>query len=475
MRHLAIALLVLAIGCGDDIQRIGDDDASMGTDDGGSGSDAGIEIDADPNVRGTVTVHVVDKTGAPVPGLHAVFIDTDSTVTDVVTDANGAAQASVYPSATVTVVRERSTMGAYSMTTVQELVPGDDIKIYSAPSTAPATDDAMSSRVVPLDQTSAGNFTFNYSTRAGANSYSVFTPCGRTDVGGSTSPSLPFKAGCASGTFDVLVVAASGSNALAWTSKSAVAFSSGGSTTITEPWHDVESFDMSYTNVTNRVTGIDMQRFMPYVRGIAQVTGAGTTAGSDVTVSTTKAAKGLPAIIKSKFTCSEGSGPDCISSATGTAAQSITTVIDGNAASSSLDVGANLLPWVSASYDPLTTTIQVTTTGSGAIDLFEANLRYTRNDSVIYTWRVFGPTPGNVTFPTLPSTLPGDPTVRPTDAQSVYQVFLCESTALNGYRDAIHDVYEALGTCDASSTATGTNATKPLAPTTGTSRLSQWN
>ncbi len=470
MKQLGLALLVCAIGCGNDGQATPDAGVT-----GDGSDDGGIELDADPNVRGTVTVHVIDKTGAPVPGLHAVFIDRDATVTDVVTNQQGAAQASVYANASVTIVRERDTKGAYSMTTVQALSPGDDIKIYSASGAAPATDDAMSNRTVPLDQTPAGNFKFTYPSYAGANMYSVFTPCGRTDVGNSLAPNLAFQVGCASSPFTVLVVASNGTNVLAWAAKTGVAFTAGGTTNITGPWQAVSSFDMTYTNVTDRVTGIDMQRFMPYVRGIAQVTGAASTTGANVTVSSTKAAKGQPAVIKSKFTCISGSGPGCISSATGTAVQSITQVVDGTAATASLDVGANLLPWVSATYVPTTTTLQVTVTGTGAVDLFEANIRYTRNNSVIYTWRVFGPTPGDVKFPTLPATLPGDPTIKPTDAQGVYQVFLCESTALTGYRAAIKNVYESLGTCDASSTATGTTATKPLAPTTGMSRLSQWN
>jgi hypothetical protein len=119
-------------------------------------------------------------------------------------------------------------------------------------------------------------------------------------------------------------------------------------------------------------------------------------------------------------------------------------------------------------YVPQSTTIEVTLIGTGAIDLFEPNLRYVRGQT-IYTWRVFGPTAASVTFPTLPASTPGDPTVRPHDTQSAYQVYLCESNAFSGYRAAIQNVYEALGTCESAASTTAR-------PTGGTfNRLSQWN
>jgi hypothetical protein len=143
--------------------------------------------------------------------------------------------------------------------------------------------------------------------------------------------------------------------------------------------------------------------------------------------------------------------------------------VAGTSLTYGLDIGANLLPWVNAVYDPVTTTINVTVTGSGTYDLFEANLRYVRGQT-IYTWRVFGPTAQSVTFPTLPSSLPGDPTVRPSDTQSAYQVYVCESDAIADYRAAIANPFRSLGTCETSPAV----ATKPSGLGT-LNRLSQWN
>jgi hypothetical protein len=88
---------------------------------------------------------------------------------------------------------------------------------------------------------------------------------------------------------------------------------------------------------------------------------------------------------------------------------------------------------------------------------------------VIYTWRVFGPLATTFKFPALPSTLPGDPTVRSTDTQSAYNAYLCESDAISGYRNAIKNPYRALAACESSSTPT-------VVPVTGTTnRMSSWN
>jgi hypothetical protein len=106
--------------------------------------------------------------------------------------------------------------------------------------------------------------------------------------------------------------------------------------------------------------------------------------------------------------------------------------------------------------------------GSGVIDIFEGNLRYTRGQN-IYTWRVFGPLAQSVTFPALPAAAPGNPTVQPSDIMSSYQAFIGESDAINGYRDAIKNPFEALGTCEASSNTS-------VLPYAGTkNRISQWN
>jgi hypothetical protein len=513
-------------------------------DDGGNTRDAGddatdADIDADPNVRGPVTVRVVDKNDLPLADMHVVFIDTDATVTDVVTDAAGMAMGSVFPGANVTALRARDTGQGYSLTTVLQLVPGDSITLISASGAVSSSEDPFTQRIVPLPSadiltatksgssatyttraphglavndrvlvagvapdanfngtrvvtsvanattfaTAAGGasgtstggtaakglpFTVSFPAYGGATSYEVHTPCGPIDVGTSTSPNLTLRDGCATPTMDVLVFAKTSSTVeAAFAHQAAVPFTAGGSVTITDSWHPVSSFTASYANPTTRVTDVDMSRFSPYVRGGAPVSATGTTTGSTVML-TADAPTSPVAWMRTVLACPNGAAPDCISSAIGVAQQTITQQIDGTQPSYALDVDTTLLPWVNAVYIPTATTIDITLTGSGTYDLFETNLRYARGQT-IYTWRVFGPIAASHTFPTLPATLPGNPTVLPADTQSAYQVFLCESDAVEGYRDAIKNPYRALATCESSSSPAAV-------PVTGTlNRLSSWN
>jgi len=99
----------LLVACGDDGNTMRD-----GGD--GGGSDGDSMIDADPNVRGTVTVKIVDKNGSALQGFYVVFIDTDATVTERMTDAAGVVSADVYPNASVTAIRTRGM--SYALVTV---------------------------------------------------------------------------------------------------------------------------------------------------------------------------------------------------------------------------------------------------------------------------------------------------------------------------------------------------------------------
>lgn len=509
-----LAVVALLAACGDDAATV----------DG-----AVVDIDADPNVRGLVTVHVVDKNDLPISGMDVVFLDPDATPTRLTTDAAGTAQASVFPNASVTVVRTDSSLQGYSLTTVQSLTPGDDITLVSAPSTASPGEDAFNQREIPLatnDLASAAKsgsiatfttvaphnlavgdlvivtgvnpsgyngtwqvatttpttftanigggglaagtrglaslatrFSLSYPAASGATGYVVYTSCGTTDVGNTTTPQLTLRTGCAGTTTDIAVVA---KGATMYLQQAAVATT--GTTNITDTWHALATLNATLTNPTPLVTEVEIDRFVPYARGTAVAAASGIAGASTMlSLSTPLAPR---AVMQTHLRCPEGG--TCLSTATGTAQQTNTQIVDGTQTSFALDIGANLLPWVTARYDPPTTTLNMTLDGTAAIDLYEAHLRYSRGQ-VIYTWRVFGAVPQAFKFPTLPSDVPGDPTVRPTDAQGIYGVILCETEALDGYRAAIKNPYVSLGTCEASASVTS----RPLA--SANSRTSQWN
>lgn len=503
MRVLPL-LVAFGAACGND--------ANVGKDGGNGDGDAGVDVmaDADPNVRGTVTVRLVDRNDLPIAGLHVVFVDTDGAVTDALSDSAGVAVGSVFPGASVTAVRPHVSGDSYGITTVLELNPDDDITLISAAPEVIDTYDPFALRVVPLPSvdvvsaikpsgtqnatyttggphgfamgdiveiadvvpstpfqgrwtvasTTATTFVanvmqggstvssidggsaakllpFNVSFPAygGATSYDVHTPCGRFEFGGATSGQIHLRAGCVTTMMDVLVFAKSSATVeLAYAVMPNVAFTAGGNLTVTDSWHALSTVSATYTNPTAEVETIAINRYIPYLRNGATATATATDPFEPTTTLTVDTALAPSAWMQTSLTGAAG-------------LQSVSQKVDGTATAYALDIGANLLPWVTADYDMPSTTIVTTIVGSAPIDLFQANLKWGRGQ-VIYTWRVFGPIAKDITFPTLPSTLPGDPTVRPTDTQSRYQVFLCESDAIGGYRDAIKNVYRSLATCE---------------------------
>lgn len=449
---MRLALVLAIAACGSSHATGGD---------GGTGSDGSQAVDAlpdAPHVRGTVTVHVVDTTGAPRSGKHAVFIDTDATTTDVVTDAAGMAQASVFPGASVTVVHVivlSPPPNITTLTTVTAIEPGDVITLDV---------DAFLGHTTPLDTASAGTFTVSYPSYAGASSYTIYDPCGATAVTG-TSKQLALQKGCAAATMDLLVVANNGGGAqLAWTQKAGVAFSSGGSTTITDTWHALGQVTAMYTNPTSGVGNIELDRYTPTMRG-ARAFQSADTAGATTSLAVTAP---LPAHAAMQAILNP-----CASTDTGcsnAARQIVTQVVDGTASTYSLDVGAQLLPWLGYPvFAPATTTLSIPITGTQPIDLFAVDMLYVRNNTDPYRWRIFGPAPlPTVQFPTLPASAT-DATIRTTDKMSDTHAYACESDAIAGYRAAVADIYGALDTCISSPDP----ATKPFGGTLN--RFSQSN
>lgn len=529
-------MIALVAACGN-----GPSTATDAGDGGGGGDDA--MIDADPNVRGTVTVRIVDKNGAALTGMYVVFIDTDATVSERMTDVAGMAQADVYPNATVTAVRARGM--SYALATVTALNPGDVITLISASPNVSSSEDAFSQLSVPIASadiapsptgaTKAGStatfttlsphglvandrvivanvgvagyngtwtvataptattftanlgsgalagsgtnsigataskatvFAVNYNAYPGAaDHYEVHTRCGTTDVGNVTAAVLALPVGCVTSPMNIEVLAKSSGTTLASTQQAAVAIIPGGSTTITDTWQAPTQLTATYTNPTAQVTDILAARMSPYVRGLPIAENA--SSASATTTLTLNVSKPPQAALVTSLACL-GTGGGCLNTPSGSAGQRIMEIVDGTAGTYALDIAANLLPWVKAVYVPATTTLDITVTGSGAIDIFEGNLRYTRGQA-IYTWRVFGPLAQSVKFPTLPASAPGDPTIVPADVMSSYQAFVGESDAINGYRDAIKSPFEALGTC-----LSGSNVN--VKPYPGTkNRIGEWN
>jgi hypothetical protein len=432
----ALVLVAALAACGSDHHNgdggVGDD----GGGDDGSGFDAAIDV---PNVKGTVHVQVANAATACAMGVHVVFIDTDNSQQDITADGAGNASADIFPGGSVTAICHRMTSGTpraeYVMATVLAVEPSDNLVINGA---------ALFLGSQPFDATSGGTFTVNFSANPGATGYDVYWPCSTmaTSHTTTTSKAITMQAGCMESPMNIVVVASNG----AFTEQNGVAFTNGGSTTITDTWHPLATINSTYTYTnppaycTNAgdldyPCNLDLTRYVPDLRGngartMMSTTGAATMLG----VSSPPAAYGVMRTIFSSNAAQY---------------QTITHAVDGTLATHTIDLDATLLPWIApVVYNPATTTLQITATGSNPYDLFKTDLTYVRANTFIFVWHVFGPTAGNFTFPAMPVSF-GDVSPKPTDTMSSNHAMVGDSDLIDGYRLARQNVFDSLETCAA--------------------------
>ncbi len=448
MGRLAIVCVVLA-ACGSHSGTKPDGsttgDGSSGGDGSGSASDAAIDV---PNVRGTVMVEVTNATtmaASCAPGLHVVFIDTDGTTTDLQTDAMGHAQGDVFPGASVTVVCSRTT-GSFTVVTIQDIEPGDDLVLNAA---------AFLTGTQTADATSAGSFHVAYSAYTGAAGYTIYHPCGNMTVAG-TAGTLAMEMGCVEPTMDLVVVALGNTGTpAAFTSASGVAFTSGGSYTISDTWHPLAPVTATYsnapafcadTNDPNYPCNAELDRYTPDLRGLRDAN-AMDIAAAPVSFPVTAPVPAHAAM-------------QTIFSTAAAVKQISTKIVDGTQTTYALDLTATELPWLCLGVTvdcpvwnkPDPQMIGVPVTGNQPIDIFEVDATYVRGQT-IYVWRAFGPTLGDFMFPTLPASVPAVKP-QPNDTKSATHAYACESDAIAGYRPARQNVFDSLETCKASPSPT---------------------
>jgi archaellum component FlaF (FlaF/FlaG flagellin family) len=421
----ALALILVA-ACGSHSAAI---DGSSG-EDAAPGDDAPIDV---PFVKGPVHVTVANAAAATcMPDVHVVFIDVDSTPTDVTIDANGAASADVFPGASVTVVCAR-TSGNYSVVHVQDVEPGDDIALDAT---------AFFNGALTADQTAAGTFEISFPAASGATSYTIYYPCGSVVSSQRTNVQLPMKAGCVSSPMDLVVVA----NTNQYAEAANVTFTNNGSVTVTDTWHPFVQTTATYTsgdafcsdpNSPDYPCDIRTARFVPDLAGRRPMTPL-TVSGATGTLMTTGPGASSAVVQTTLGT----NGPEY---------QTFTDVIGGTDTSYALDFATHELPWMCQKtaqcpqFSGADATLTIPVNGTGAYDLFEADVTFTRGQQ-IFVWRIFGPTAGNVTFPQLPASVS---VVQPTsvDHQSSTHARICESDALAGWRISRQAPFESLATC----------------------------
>ncbi len=195
---------------------------------------------------------------------------------------------------------------------------------------------------------------------------------------------------------DVVIVAVNSALApLAYAEQSGIPFSSGGTAAIADTWHALPQLAASYTDPTAGVGGIEIYDYVPDLRGsrtTASMTAAPTTSFS--LPRPNAATSTIQTILSTPDPGTDG------------AQQVITQVGDGTSTSYALDIGQATLPWLTTPVlDTTAYTMTLTVDGTQPVDLFAAKAFYVRGNCAgtptEYTWHVFGPTPGNVTLPTL--------------------------------------------------------------------------
>lgn len=377
----------------------------------------------DAPTRGTVQVTVLDPSGAGAPavGANVVFIDPDGTlVKRVATDTNGAAEAEVLPGASVTSIVLNNM--SYQLQTVLAVKPGDNVVLGFKNS----------------DSTLAGNFTISYPAYGAATSYVIVSPCGTSFVsapaagGPPPAATMPIYNYCRQNAMELIVVAQDANGPLASIEKTNVAFSSGGSTTISGSYQSLRTLTSSYTNINPNITTLTMNRSIPDAFGF--------NSGESVSMPGTTAV-----VMVSGPPGTGGQILTTVGNAT-RSGQSIRQTLSGMAATYGLDLGATLLPWINTpTFDgaagKLVVPLDATGTSNAKPDLFRVTAVYRRTDvnglTTNFSWTLFGPEAGDLVLPALPADLAG---IRPTasDTVTATSASMLEADSVTGY-DAIRN------------------------------------
>ncbi len=389
MTRLGLAPLALLVACGNNHN---------------SNPDSPIGIDAAPDAaeRGIVTIHVRDGTGTlPLAPSPVVFVDTDGTMTTVMTDESGTVTGNVFAGANATSIYTESPT-EFQLQTVFGIAPGDDITLGST----------------ALDQTPAGSFTINFTADSGATSYSVVHPCASITTM-STSPVVNLFNYCAHPSMDLIVISlAANGQPMHFVEQSGVAFTDGGSTTMPVTWQPLVAFSANYTDIGADVSGLGLNRSVPDKNGYF-LSGTGPPSGSPRTLQL-NGPTAVTSVLQTQLSASTG------------AYQVITAGVDGTATTYALDVGASELGWLGTpTLDIAAEKVTVPVTGSAAGDGFELILDYDNLANTLYSWNLYAPTAGDIQLPAIPLAL-GDYLPKTGYNISALVGRLLETTTLDG-------------------------------------------
>jgi hypothetical protein len=367
-------------------------------------------IDAPPSPV-TVTVYDQGNSNSVVPGVPVVFVNPNGTaVAHPVTDSQGKASAIVLPGATVTVVYEPQP-NRYQLFTYQAVKPGDNIIVGNN-----------------IDHSVVGTFTVHFSAAPNATTYVVYGPCGQTYVSSTAAVPLTITKDCKVDMMEIQVHAflANGTSA-GYVSMSNVPFANG-SVTMPTTYTPYISVNAIYQGLVG-IGSIETQRFSPADTRYGTQPVSNSVSGSTFSNGVAGPAAATAAI-ETYYYQTAGSQQQVIES------------LGGSATTYSSDAATTLLPWFGTVSFDLTGKIVVpldhTGTTMDAPDFFYAQASFQRMVSTnIYNtvdWVVAGPTPSDVTLPTMPDDL-AFLNPKSSDTAGIPQAIMLESSALNGWDD----------------------------------------
>ncbi len=416
--NAALGAILLLGACGS-VKPNGLADAPA-TSDGARGDATGT--DAAPD-HGPVTIRVLDPKGggSPSVGVSVVFVDSAGTQT-VATNGSGDAVADVHAGASATSVAAVAT--GFQMQTITALQPGDTAVIGTkTPVTTPAR---------PL--------TVTVPTIAGGDpniSYEAFGPCGVSTVVHETPGAGPpptqlavqatLTPDCTASPALLVAHAFDASGSRGFVVQPQTTISPPATAAIIGAYTAGTSLVGTYANLDDAtITNVGMSRIAPDGHGFAFAQNQLHESGVTDTLTTIGPTLTGPVVAQTT-----------LASAAGT--QVVRELVDGAATTYAFDGHVRMLPFIGRpSFDLASVTVHVpvssTGTSTDAPDLFRVAVGYSRtavvggsSTTTTFAWTVYGPTPGDVTLPTIPMAI-GD--VMPHDGDKVPTV-LAQSLELD--------------------------------------------
>jgi len=377
--RLFVGLALLAAACGKNTSLT---DGPLGID--ASTADAATaNPDADPHGAVTVTLLSRDGIASPVVGAKVVFTDGDGT-REKTTGDDGKATATVLPGATVTAVSAYQDTTRY-VDSIGGVKPGDDLVIGGGAET-PAI----------------GTFTVDVGTLQTSELMTIYGPCGSGSAqgpqpalagagagSGGQTITLSMFASCKQDTMDLVAVDERDGTIQGYAVQKGVAYSDGGSVSLTAQFAPIDSLDAPISNVPAEVTSVAINAYYPNANGYSTYNSLAPTDGKiGFALPITAASGGL-------VTTSSYDGANRVQSSYEQVAPGTTQY--------AVDLGARLLAWVDApSVDAAAGKVAVKLTGTATGDLEHVRFLFRRN-GVTYNWELWRAAAGDLALPTLPT------------------------------------------------------------------------